>query len=55
MRLTYGQVLDYEPRDGVIYNYFTTVNGYLEKEIPGDPEFDVPERMKQLLVDKELQ
>jgi hypothetical protein len=52
MRLTYGQVLDYEPRDGVIYNYFTTVNGYLEKEIPGDPEFDVPERMKQLLVDK---
>jgi hypothetical protein len=53
MRLTYGQVLDYEPRDGVIYNYFTTVNGYLEKEIPGDPEFDVPERMKQLLIDKD--
>jgi hypothetical protein len=25
MRLTYGQVLDYEPRDGVIYNYFTTL------------------------------
>ncbi len=53
MRLTYGQVLDYEPRDGVIYNYFTTVNGYLEKEIPGDPEFDVPARMKQLLIDKD--
>ncbi|KAF0236662.1 MAG: Peptidase [Prolixibacteraceae bacterium] len=53
MRLTYGQVLDYEPRDGVIYNYFTTVNGYLEKEIPGDPEFDVPERMKQLLTEKD--
>ena len=53
MRLTYGQVLDYEPRDGVIYNYYTTVNGYLEKEIPGDPEFDVPERMKQLLIDKD--
>jgi hypothetical protein len=53
MRLTYGQVLDYEPRDGVIYNYFTTVNGYLEKEIPGDHEFDVPARMKQLLIDKD--
>lgn len=50
MRLTYGQVLDYEPRDGVIYKYYTTVDGYLEKEIPGDDEFDVPARMKELLL-----
>ncbi|MBT3385366.1 MAG: S46 family peptidase [Prolixibacteraceae bacterium] len=50
MRLTYGQVLDYEPRDGVVYNYFTTTDGYLEKEIPGDNEFDVPARMKELLL-----
>lgn len=52
MRLTYGKVADYQPRDGVTYNYFTTVNGYLEKEIPGDDEFDVPARMKQLLIEK---
>ncbi len=51
MRLTYGSVLDYEPRDGVIYNYYTTTDGYLEKEIPGDIEFDVPIRMKELLLD----
>ena len=54
MRLTYGQVLDYEPSDGVIYNYYTTTDGYLEKEIPGDDEFDVPARMKQLLIDKDF-
>ena len=53
MRLTYGKVLDYEPRDGVTYNYYTTANGYLEKEIPGDPEFDVPARMKELLLKQE--
>jgi hypothetical protein len=52
MRLTYGQVKDYSPRDGVIYNYFTTTDGYLEKEIPGDDEFDVPVRMKSLLLEK---
>ena len=52
MRLTYGKVLDYEPRDGVTYNYFTTTDGYLEKEIPGDDEFDVPARMKELLLAK---
>ena len=52
MRLTYGKVLDYEPRDGVIYKYYTTTDGYLEKEIPGDYEFDVPARMKELLLDE---
>ncbi len=50
MRLTYGKVLDYEPRDGVIYKHYTTTDGYLEKEIPGDDEFHVPERMKNLLL-----
>jgi hypothetical protein len=54
MRLTYGQVKEYEPRDGVIYNYYTTTNGYLEKEIPGDDEFDVPERMKQLVTERDF-
>ncbi|MCK5729948.1 MAG: S46 family peptidase [Draconibacterium sp.] len=53
MRLTYGKVLDYNPRDGVTYNYFTTTDGYIEKEVPGDSEFDVPARMKELLTAKE--
>lgn len=53
MRLTYGSVLDYKPRDGVTYNYFTTTQGYIEKEIPGDSEFDVPARMKELLTAKD--
>lgn len=54
MRLTYGQALNYEPRDGVIYKYYTTTDGYLEKEIPGDMEFDVPPRMKELLLAKDF-
>lgn len=49
LRLTYGNVGDYKPRDGVKYNYFTTVQGYLEKEIPGDDEFDVPAKLKDLV------
>ena len=48
MRLTYGTVGGYIPRDGVKYDYFTTLRGYIEKEIPGDDEFDVPARLKQL-------
>ena len=48
MRLTYGKVLPYEPKDGLKYQYYTTLEGVMEKEIPGDMEFDVPPRLKQL-------
>jgi len=42
MRLTYGQVLGYDPRDAVHYRYYTTHEGILEKYIPGDDEYDLP-------------
>lgn len=42
MRLSYGTVLPYEPRDGVIYKYYTTMDGVLEKYVAGDYEFDLP-------------
>jgi len=54
MRLTYGTVGDYIPRDGVKYNYFTTLKGYIEKEIPGDEEFDVPAKLKELYYAKDF-
>jgi len=53
MRLTYGTVGDYIPRDGVQYSYFTTLKGYIEKEIPGDDEFDVPAKLKELYAAKD--
>ena len=40
-RLSYGTVKGYKPRDGVWYDYFTTHKGVLEKQKPGDPEFNV--------------
>ena len=53
-RLTYGTVQDYKPKDGVLMNYFTTTDGVLEKEIPGDYEFDVPAKLKTLLQNKDF-
>ena len=44
MRLSYGKVDDYRPRDGVQYDYVTTSRGLLEKYKPGDYEFDLPEK-----------
>lgn len=54
MRITYGTVGDYIPRDGVQYKYFTTLKGYIEKEIPGDDEFDVPAKLKELFYAKDF-
>jgi hypothetical protein len=48
MRLTYGTVGGYVPRDAVYYDYFTTLKGYTEKGIPGDVDFDFPQRLVDL-------
>jgi hypothetical protein len=48
MRVTYGKVLSYEPRDAVHYKYLAFLDGVMEKEIPGDEEFDVHPKLKAL-------
>ncbi len=48
MRLTYGTVMDYYPRDGVHYKYYTTLGGVIEKEDPNNDEFIVPKKLKEL-------
>ena len=48
MRVTYGNVLDYFPADAVSYNYFTTIEGVMEKEDPSNDEFIVPAKLKEL-------
>jgi hypothetical protein len=48
MRLTYGQVLDYVPRDGVKYLHYTTLDGIIEKEDNSNFEFIVPKKLHEL-------
>lgn len=48
MRLTYGNVLAYEPRDAVKYDYYTTIDGMMAKEDDTNPEFFVDKRMKEV-------
>ncbi len=48
MRLTYSKVLPYSPKDAVIYDYVTTLDGVMEKEDPNNWEFVVPEKLKTL-------
>lgn len=48
IRLTYGTVGGYEPRNAVTYDYITTLEGVIEKEDPESFEFQVPTRLKEL-------
>ena len=54
MRLTYGKVLPYSPKDGLTYHDFTTTRGLLEKEDPTNPEFILPAGVKSLVLARDF-
>lgn len=54
LRLTYGQVKGYQPRDAVYYTHQTTLKGVMEKEDPDNWEFVVSEKLKQLYSEKDF-
>ena len=54
MRLTYGTVKGYSPKDAVVYRYYTTLDGVMEKEDPNNWEFVVPSKLKELWETKDF-
>jgi hypothetical protein len=54
MRMTYGNVKAYQPKDGVTFNHYTTLKGVMEKENPESSEFIVPARLKELYEAKDF-
>ncbi|MBC7778012.1 MAG: S46 family peptidase [Phycisphaerae bacterium] len=48
LRLTYGKIRGFSPRDALQYEYQTDLDGVMEKYIPGDYEFDVPQKLIEL-------
>ena len=54
LRVTYGNVKGYQPRDGMKYHFYTYMDGIMEKYKPGDYEFDVPEKLIQLYKAKDF-
>ena len=54
LRLTYGKIGSYSPKDGVEYSYYTTLKGVMEKEDPDNFEFVVPAKLKELYNNKDF-
>ena len=55
LRISYGKVEGYEPRDGVKYNYFTTLEGIMAKENPDIYDYVVEPRLKELYQSKDYE
>ena len=53
LRITYGKVKGYEPKDATVYSPITYLDGVMEKYIPGDYEFDVPAKLIDLYKNKD--
>ncbi|MFV8378418.1 S46 family peptidase [Flavobacterium sp. LB3R33] len=53
LRVTYGKVKGYEPKDATLYTPITYLDGVMEKYIPGDYEFDVPAKLIDLYKTKD--
>lgn len=54
LRLTYGSVQSYEPKDGVSYHYYTTLKGVMEKMDSTNREFQVPAKLIELYDKKDF-
>jgi hypothetical protein len=53
LRVSYGRVEGYEPRDGVHYKHYTTLSGIMEKDNPEVYDYDVPSRLKELYLSRD--
>ncbi len=53
LRVTYGKVKGYQPKDAVYYEPVSYLEGVLEKYVPDDYEFDVPQKLQDLYTAKD--
>jgi hypothetical protein len=54
MRVSYGKIAGFEPRDAVEYKFYTTLDGVIEKDNPNIYDYDVPEKLKEVYKAKDF-
>jgi hypothetical protein len=54
LRVAYGKVDDYKPKDGVTYLHYTTIDGMIEKNATGNPDYELMPRLKELYDKKDF-
>ena len=54
MRVSFGNVKSYKPKDAIFCDYVTTAKGIMEKYVPGDYEFDLPSKEVELIKNRDF-
>lgn len=54
LRVTYGQIKGYKSRDAVLFTYYTTLKGIMEKDNPDIYDYHVPNKLKDLYQKKDF-
>jgi len=54
LRLSYGKIKGYYPRDGVYYNWYTTIEGIFEKEDTTVLDYKVDKKFKEVYFKKDF-
>ncbi len=53
LRVAYGKIKGFKPKDGLIYDYYTTLDGVIEKDNPEIYDYDVPDKLRELYEQKD--
>ncbi|MEA3450289.1 MAG: S46 family peptidase [Bacteroidota bacterium] len=53
LRVAHGSVKGFRPRDGIVYDYYTTLDGVIDKDNPEIYDYDVPDKLKNLFAKKD--
>lgn len=54
MRVTYGNIAPFKPKDGVMYRSYTTIAGVMEKENPDIYDYKVEQKLKDIYYSGDL-
>jgi hypothetical protein len=54
LRVSYGKVEGYSPKDGMNYDWVTTIDGIMQKYVPNDTEFDLDAKFMDLYKQKKF-
>ncbi|GAB4255805.1 MAG: S46 family peptidase [Vicingaceae bacterium] len=53
LRVAYGNIKSAQPRDAITYSIYTTLDGMIEKNLTGNPDYELPEKLKDLYEKKD--
>lgn len=48
IRVSYGKIEGSDPKDGLRYKHYTTLDGIIEKYAPDNEDFEIPTRLREL-------